>query len=67
VADCPAVTLALEGDALTAKPVAVTLIVVDGVKVTPLLVALSVTVFEPGIQSGAGVDPMPPPQVPVQL
>ena len=67
MADCPAVTLALAGEAVTANEVAVTLMAMAGVKVTPLLLALRFTVFAPGAQSGAGIDPVPAPQVPVQL
>lgn len=67
LADWPALTLAAEGEALTPKPVAVTWMLTAGVSVTPLLVALRLTVFNPDGQFGEGVGPVPVPQVPDQL
>lgn len=63
----PGLTLAVEGEALTAKLVAVTWMATVGVRVTPLLVALRLTVFDPAGQFGDGVEAVPAPQVPDQL
>ena len=43
MADCPALTLAVAGETLTAKFVTVIVTLADGDMVTPLLVAVSVT------------------------
>jgi len=43
VADCPALTLAVAGETLTAKLVTVIVTLADGDMVTPLFVAVSVT------------------------